>query len=289
MLRIQSRDIPFFEMRDLTGIGVPEIPTLGLYRFSGAQAALAPHTHRGLMEICYLARGRQIYTTAGRDYVLAPGDFFVSLPDEVHSTGGHPQGRGALHWLNINLRHRPLLGLTPAAAAPLVRGLLGLKSRQFRAPAGVADALDSLQQRVRGPQAPLTTLSIRKHILTILLAVVEAGHAVPPSEACGSMNRVLAHIDANLDRPIGIPELAAKAGLSVSWFQSRFRREVGMPPADYVLRRRLDRAAGLLKSGRHSVTDVAFMLGFSSSQYFATAFRRHHGLTPRRTRGSGLS
>ena len=62
--------------------------------------------------------------------------------------------------------------------------------------------------------------------------------------------------------------------------EARFREELGMPPHEYILRRRIDRAAALLAAGRSSVTEVAYDLGFSSSQYFAMVFKRFTHRTP---------
>ncbi len=92
------------------------------------------------------------------------------------------------------------------------------------------------------------------------------------------MQRVLQHIDAHLADPIRVPELAEVARLSPSRLKARFKRELGVPPAEFWLRQKIERAAELLKT--QSVTDVAFELGFSSSQYFATAFKRYTRLRP---------
>ena len=64
--------------------------------------------------------------------------------------------------------------------------------------------------------------------------------------------------------------------------KARFREELGMPPHEYILRRRIDRAATLLadKTTNRSVTEVAYDLGFSSSQYFATVFQTFHPPNP---------
>lgn len=283
MLKIQNERVPLFEMLDPRRLGLPEVPVLGMYRFRGAQPELAPHRHEARMELCYLAEGQQVYHVGGRDYVLKRGDFFISMPDEVHGTGGHPQGRGMLHWLNIDLTRSPLLGMTPAATSVLVKQLLGLKKRHFPAPARVKDVFDDLQRLIRTKPDDTVRLLMRLRVLDLLAAVVEAGTAKGNGGGTPGMNRVLQHIDSHMSESLSVPELARVAGLSAPWFQARFRREMGMPPADYVMRRKIAKAQELLKTGR-SVTDVAFDLGFSSSQYFATAFRRYVGKAPRECR-----
>lgn len=280
MLKIQNERVPLFEMLDPRKLGLPEVPVLGMYRFRGAQPELAPHRHLGRIEICYLAEGQQVYHVGGRDFVLKRGDFFISMPDEVHGTGGHPQGRAMLHWLNIDLARRPLLGMAPSATSTLVKRLLALKKRHFRAPARTQVVFDDLQRLVRARPDATGRLLMRLRVLDLLAAVVEAGEATGASAGTPGMNPVLQHIDAHMDEALPVQALARVAGLSMPWFQARFRREMGMPPADYVMRRKVAKAQELLKTGQR-VTTVAFNLGFSSSQYFATVFRRYTGKAPR--------
>jgi AraC-like DNA-binding protein len=75
-----------------------------------------------------------------------------------------------------------------------------------------------------------------------------------------------------------VPRLAEVARLSQSRCKIRFRQETGVPPAEYWLRKKIEKAADLLRT--RSVTEVAYALGFSSSQYFATAFRRYTLASP---------
>ncbi len=94
------------------------------------------------------------------------------------------------------------------------------------------------------------------------------------------LNDMLAFVNEHVNDPLPPDELARVAGLSTSWFKARFRREIGMPPGEYVLRQKVARAEKLLRTGRFTVTDVAFDLGFSSSQYFATTFRKYTNKRP---------
>jgi len=76
-------------------------------------------------------------------------------------------------------------------------------------------------------------------------------------------------------------EMAAMAGLSLTSFHEHFKRVAGSSPKDYRLRVRVERAARCLREQPAlTVTQVAHEFGFSSSQYFATVFRRYLGTTP---------
>ena len=75
------------------------------------------------------------------------------------------------------------------------------------------------------------------------------------------------------------------AGLSLSRLKARFKKETGVSPANFIMLRRIEGAKELLDRTDKNITDVAFELGFSSSQYFATAFKRYTGMTPKEFRG----
>ena len=68
--------------------------------------------------------------------------------------------------------------------------------------------------------------------------------------------------------------------LSLSRFKTRFKHEVGVAPGGYIIMRKVEKAKELLGDRDRSITDIAFDLGFSSSQYFATVFKKLIGLTP---------
>jgi AraC-like DNA-binding protein len=67
----------------------------------------------------------------------------------------------------------------------------------------------------------------------------------------------------------------------VSFFHEKFLKEVRLTPAEYLTRLRMKKAKQLLKISKKSITEIAFDLGFSSSQYFATVFKKVTGITPR--------
>ena len=76
-----------------------------------------------------------------------------------------------------------------------------------------------------------------------------------------------------------IAELAREAGLSRSTFFTRFQREVGRPPMDYLTDWRITLAKDLLRRGR-SLAEVARRIGYGSTSAFSVAFSRHVGLPP---------
>ena len=86
--------------------------------------------------------------------------------------------------------------------------------------------------------------------------------------------------DARFFEPLDVDDLAAAAGLSRAHFSREFRRVFGEPPHAYLLTRRLERAASLLRFTDRSVADVCFSVGLASVGSFTTSFTRAYGASP---------
>jgi len=94
------------------------------------------------------------------------------------------------------------------------------------------------------------------------------------------VRRTLEQIDAHLGEDISLAALASTVDLSPSHYSALFRAATGVSPHAWIMRRRIERACGLLEDPRARITDVALAMGFSSSQHFATVFRAEMGTTP---------
>jgi AraC-like DNA-binding protein len=100
---------------------------------------------------------------------------------------------------------------------------------------------------------------------------------VPPSR---HLLRAKDVADARYFEPLGVDEMARAAGLSRAHFSREFRRAFGEPPHAYLLTRRLERAAALLRTTDRSVADVCFSVGLQSVGSFTTSFTRTYGVSP---------
>jgi AraC-like DNA-binding protein len=93
-------------------------------------------------------------------------------------------------------------------------------------------------------------------------------------------------VDARYAEPLRVADLAAAAGLSRAHFSREFRRAFGESPHAYLLSRRLERAAALLRSTDRPVVTICFQVGLSSVGSFTTSFTRAYGMTPTTYRAS---
>jgi AraC-like DNA-binding protein len=86
--------------------------------------------------------------------------------------------------------------------------------------------------------------------------------------------------DARYFDPLGVNDLAGAAGLSRAHFSREFRRAFGESPHAYLLTRRLERAAALLRATDHSVAQICLAVGLRSVGSFTTSFTRTYGVSP---------
>jgi AraC-like DNA-binding protein len=93
-------------------------------------------------------------------------------------------------------------------------------------------------------------------------------------------------IDARYREPLDVPALARAARLSTAHFSREFRRSFGETPHQYLLTRRLERAAALLRNTDRSVADICLTVGLFSIGSFTTSFGRAFGMSPTAYRAS---
>src|ERR671911_2208746 len=86
--------------------------------------------------------------------------------------------------------------------------------------------------------------------------------------------------DARYFEPLDVDDLARAAGLSRAHFSREFKRAFGESPHGYLLTRRLERAAALLRNTDRSVADVCFSVGLQSVGSFTASFTRTYGMSP---------
>jgi AraC-like DNA-binding protein len=86
--------------------------------------------------------------------------------------------------------------------------------------------------------------------------------------------------DARYFEPLSVADLARAARLSPAHFSREFRREFGESPHQYLLTRRLERAAALLRTTDWSVATICFAVGLNGVGSFTTSFRRMFGRSP---------
>lgn len=146
-------------------------------------------------------------------------------------------------------------------------------------------AFDELQ---RGGDATGTNLYADSvaNILAVQLLREYSSEKMPPEKRYvnGLTNKklslVLELIESDLSEDLPLKILANAAGLSEYHFLRMFKQSTGYTPHQYVINQRVERAKELLKQTDMTITEIAYLLGFSTPAHFTHHFRRKTGLTP---------
>jgi len=107
-----------------------------------------------------------------------------------------------------------------------------------------------------------------------------AGPATPPLDLLPHLRAARDLIDSCYAHPIDLDALAARAGCSRYHFLRSFRAAYGETPGRYLTRRRIERAKDLLRSANLTVTEVCWLVGFSSLGSFSSRFHELVGVPP---------
>ncbi|MFF7729645.1 GyrI-like domain-containing protein [Streptomyces sp. NPDC008001] len=103
------------------------------------------------------------------------------------------------------------------------------------------------------------------------------------------LNEAMEHIEAHLEQPIDVADLARIAVTSEYHFRRLFSALAGLPLSEYIRRRRLTVAGAEVLAGERTLLEVAIRYGYGSGEAFARAFRAVHGVGPGDARRTGAA
>jgi AraC family transcriptional regulator len=128
----------------------------------------------------------------------------------------------------------------------------------------------------------LATRIVRNHS-----SLARPARGVKAAMPARRLKAVLAYIEDNLGRDLTLREIAEVGGCSTSHFKTLFRKSTGMPPHQYLIRRRVERAAMQLRKGQLPIGQVALENGFCHQSHLALHVRRVLGVSPQELRNGG--
>jgi len=243
------------------------------YDWDGRRRGQTPFT---VLQYTISGSGRLRYEN--RNYRVGAGDTLLVLVPHNHRYWLEKGERWEYFWISMNgeeaLRiHRLIL----AAAGPILR----LQQ------ATIDHLADCSLRLIRDAKTPAAASALAYEAAMALYDDVFGSHAFAADRS--AMQVVIDYIDANLDKPLPVSELAKASGLSRAHFSRVFAESEGVPPAEFVLQQRMQRAAKLLtKAAFIPVKEVAIMSGFDDANYFSKVFRRIYGINPTEFRTTGM-
>jgi AraC-like DNA-binding protein/quercetin dioxygenase-like cupin family protein len=265
------------------------------------------HRHEDFYALYIVSGGRGIHVISGHPYHVARGDVYIALPGSYHAYRDFENLRADCFCFTIDLfgapelealralsglwslqvdtatpnelsgeavrRHR--LHLAPERHAAIEAMVRELWSEAERAPTNPAVArilLPALFFRL------LVTLA-RDHEATGEIRT--SGHTPGAAGHDAGLAAVLRLCETHFAEPLSVPQLAATMFLSPGRFSEVFSQYMGVAPATYLRRLRLERAQTLLRTSRHlPAATIATQVGFNNPAQFSRAFRAAFGVTP---------
>jgi AraC family transcriptional regulator len=128
------------------------------------------------------------------------------------------------------------------------------------------------------------TNQLSLHLLNHYASHGIAGHKFPTKLSQSKLRRAVQYIEDNLHRELALSDIAAALAISPGHFSHAFRQTLGLPPHQYVVQRRIERAKSLLRESDVPISEVANRIGCSSAASFSVLFQRATGMTPRNYR-----
>ena len=258
----------------------------------------ALHTH-DFTELVIVFAGRGVHYSNDEAYEVMAGDAFV-----VSKAHGYRDTED-LELVNV-LFHPDRLALSLVEARKLpgyhaffalepryrrqhrFRGCLHLTMDELSVVSGLTTEMEAeLHRRSAGFEYIATAMLI--HLIGRLARSYESMRAAE-SRPLIQLGTVLSHMEQHYAERIRLEDLTGIARMSPSGLLRAFRSSTGQAPMEYLIRLRILRACDLLRTGELNITESAYRVGFSDSNYFTRQFRRVMQCTPRefcrRTRAS---
>jgi AraC family transcriptional regulator len=230
------------------------------------------------MDLRYEGVRRHVPPPAGSITLVPAGS-----PVQVRSSGSKDQLHICLEPGLVQRVTADAFDLDPARVT--LPPLDGLEFPHLRAVMLAVDA----ELTAGGPGGPLAAESLANllavHLIRHILAPRHPERVRDGAMPRGRLRAVIEYIEGHLDASPSLDEMAAIARLSPYHFARQFKRATGVPPHQYVIIRRVERAKQFLQAGSDlSLAEVATHAGFADQSQFSHHFKRLAGVTPRQFR-----
>lgn len=248
------------------------------------------HAHE-FAEIVIITSGHGIHITGEESYPLNTGDVFViggSRPHDYHSMERLCLVNILFQPEKLNLRAFDLRTL-PGYHALFILEPAWRRRHQFNSRLRLSppelirllELVDKLDEELKS-RADGFKLMATATLMQIVgyLSRCFAGAKNQDSRALLRIGEAISHLESNFQQPIDLDQLAKTARMSKRNFMRNFQAAMGNSPIAHLVQLRVNHAAALLRRTDQTVTEVAFQVGFSDSNYFTRQFRKLVGVTP---------
>jgi len=220
--------------------------------------------------LLYVESGLFHTDIAGCRQTVCPGETVIINLKKPHRYYSDQQDPCAIYWMDYNCTDDKMGLLTALTALPLICRCQNHDQmmRDFVHNYVNNSQFDSLQQSI-----------LIYRLLASAAAAAGHGDDDRPVPHTGWFD-IESYISTHLHCRISLAQLADIFHVSVCHFCHLFKAQYGMPPMQYIIQRRLDRAVYLLTYSNLNIGEIAEQLAFSSQSHFSSLFYRHVGAYP---------
>ena len=260
---------------------VPGIHALARHTMKDSIPSLKWHYHENSFEFTISTKGAFSFSTQTSSYRFSGGDVFIAFPDEIHGTNNIPVSVGEIYWFQLDISNpKEFLFMNEDTAIHMIESLQALPHHVVQANAEEMRPLIQqafyLAQRNEEPEfiASYLQLFLQLFLHLLIHSANNEKFALSPD-----IGRTLNYILDNITEELSLEELAALANLSCSQYKQKFKKQLGISPRHFINQQKIEYSKLLLLEGM-SVTDIAMLLGFTTSSYFSTVFKKYTLYTP---------
>ncbi|MBI9059867.1 helix-turn-helix transcriptional regulator [Labilibaculum sp. DW002] len=253
------------------------------------------HRNEGI-EIHFLESGNMPYLLKDSELHLQANDMTITRPWQSHKVGNPEVGIGKMYWLilDVGVRKPHMDWIWPdwiiLSDTDLERLTLFLRQNEqayWKGNKRIRDCFQKLGELidsdVEGSNSSKLRFRVNELFLLILDLFDQGGVKLNPhlTDSHRSVELFISELSETLQDPWTTEEMAKASGLGITRFTYIFKQITNQTPMQYLNRIRLEMAKQILISKPDkSIADISFSCGFSSSQYFATSFKKHLQTTP---------
>jgi AraC-like DNA-binding protein len=226
-------------------------------------------------QLVYITKGRGVFETNNRKYVVVPGSVIIVFPGVSHFYKPDYEVGWTEYWVGFK---------GPYADTLCRHGFLSAKKPFFEV--GLQNSLLSIYTQIFElvqNQQPLYQARASSHVLTLIaeiLAFERKNVQYTHSEQLVKKAKFL--MEENIYNEINLNAIGDMLGVSTSHLNTVFKSYTAMPPYQYFISIKIRKAKELLESGDLPIKEVAFRLGFDDQYYFSRLFKKKVGLPPSR-------
>lgn len=261
------------------------------------------HRNEGI-EFHFLESGTMPYSQENKEVLLTPNHLTITRPWEAHKVGNPNIGMGKFYWVIIDLGvRRPhqewvwpdWITLTKEDLKQLTIFLRQNEESILKTNNKIRNCFKGINDVVNTDRNGSNASRIRNlvnYLLILILDLLKTEDIVlneSLTDSSRSVQYFLKELDKSLSEDWTIERMSKSAGVGLTRFTHHCKQLTNLTPMRYLTMRRLEMSKKILLDKRNlTVSEVAYICGFATSQYFSTVFKKHEKCSPNEYRRRNL-